>query len=510
MAYIGVSPSNGVRRVHTYTATASQTTFSGAGAEGTSLSYKDSNFVDVYQNGVKLGDADYTATSGTSIVLGTGATASDLVVIVVFDVFSVADTVSKADGGTFDNAVTITTADNNAQLTLVSTDADASVGPQLDLFRNSASPADSDVFGRIRFLGENDASEQTAYATIFTKAVDVSDGTEDANIRIDSIVGGTNTQRLEFNATEAVFNEGSADIDFRVESNGNANMLFVDGENDRVGIGTATFGASSHKLEVDGGSGETRLRISSTGTDLREAGIILANSSKSNDNDGIVIAHGGASTTFDDLGGNELLRLSQSSNKMSFKLGANNEGFISNTNNNQTDVLMLLRDTSGSGGTAVRFRTGTSQVGTITINTNSTAYNTSSDYRLKENVDYTFDATTRLKQLKPARFNFISDDTNTLVDGFLAHEVSHDADGNPLVPEAIYGSKDAVEVWKANEELPDGVSVGDNKLDGDGNTIPDYQGIDQSKLVPLLTKALQEQQATIEALTARITALEEA
>ena len=107
MAYIGVSPSNGVRRVHTYTATASQTTFSGAGAEGTSLSYKDSNFVAVYQNGVKLGDADYTATSGTSIVLGTGASASDLVVIVVFDVFSVADTVSKADGGTFDGNVTM-------------------------------------------------------------------------------------------------------------------------------------------------------------------------------------------------------------------------------------------------------------------------------------------------------------------------------------------------------------------------------------------------------------------
>ena len=136
MAYIGVSPSNGVRRVHTYTATASQTTFSGAGAEGTSLSYKDSNFVDVYQNGVKLGDADYTATSGTSIVLGTGASASDLVVIVVFDVFSVADTVSKADGGTFDGNVTMagtltgttatfSTADNNPQLILKSTDADA-------------------------------------------------------------------------------------------------------------------------------------------------------------------------------------------------------------------------------------------------------------------------------------------------------------------------------------------------------------------------------------------------
>ena len=107
MAYIGVSPSNGVRRVHTYTATASQTTFSGAGAEGTSLSYKDSNFVDVYQNGIKLGDADYTSTSGTSIVLAQGASVDDLVVVVVFDVFSVADTVSKADGGTFDGGVTV-------------------------------------------------------------------------------------------------------------------------------------------------------------------------------------------------------------------------------------------------------------------------------------------------------------------------------------------------------------------------------------------------------------------
>ena len=53
MAYIGVSPSNGVRQKHTYTATANQTSFSGAGAEGISLSYLDSNYVDVYQNGVK-------------------------------------------------------------------------------------------------------------------------------------------------------------------------------------------------------------------------------------------------------------------------------------------------------------------------------------------------------------------------------------------------------------------------------------------------------------------------
>ena len=106
MPYIGVSPQFGVRKKHTYTATAGQTSFSGAGSEGVTLSYKDSNYVDVYQNGVKLGDADYTSTSGTAIVLATGATANDLVEIIVFDAFSAADTVSKADGGTFDGAVT--------------------------------------------------------------------------------------------------------------------------------------------------------------------------------------------------------------------------------------------------------------------------------------------------------------------------------------------------------------------------------------------------------------------
>jgi hypothetical protein len=120
------------------------------------------------------------------------------------------------------------------------------------------------------------------------------------------------------------------------------------------------------------------------------------------------------------------------------------------------------------------YTTADGKVGEInTTGGTTTNYVTSSDYRLKENVDYTWDATTRLKQLKPARFNWISDETNTLVEGFLAHEVSD------IVPEAISGKKDAV--------------------DGQGN--PEYQGIDHSKLVPLLTKAIQE-------LEARITALE--
>ena len=158
----------------------------------------------------------------------------------------------------------------------------------------------------------------------------------------------------------------------------------------------------------------------------------------------------------------------------------------------------------------ITFYQGSTPQGRIETSSGSTSYVTSSDYRLKENIVPVTDGIERLLQLKPNRFNFIAHPSKT-VDGFLAHEVQD------IVPEAISGEKDAVEVWQEGEELPDGVSIGDNKLDEDGNTIPKYQGIDQSKLVPLLTAALQEAIGKIEtletanaSLEARLTALENA
>jgi len=167
-----------------------------------------------------------------------------------------------------------------------------------------------------------------------------------------------------------------------------------------------------------------------------------------------------------------------------FPLSATNNGTVAIFNRNS------------STGTIVEFKQGTgTAVGTISVTGSATAYNTSSDYRLKENVDYTWDATTRLKQLKPARFNFIADDTNTLVDGFIAHEVSS------VVPEAVSGEKDAMTeevLYKEGDELPEGKSVGDVKTAAAINP----QGIDQSKLVPLLVKTIQELEARIAALEA--------
>ena len=99
--YIGTQPYSGIRARHTYTATAGQTSFSGAGAENVTLTYSDELYIDVYQNGVKLSPADYTATSGTTVVLAQGASVSDIVEVVKYDAFSVADTVSAKDGGGF-------------------------------------------------------------------------------------------------------------------------------------------------------------------------------------------------------------------------------------------------------------------------------------------------------------------------------------------------------------------------------------------------------------------------
>ena len=101
MAYIGTSPANGVRRIFDYTATAGQTSFSGSDNSSQTLNYADSTYIDVFQNGILLVPSDYTATTGTTVVLDTGATVSDSVQVVAYDIFSVADTVSAGSGGSF-------------------------------------------------------------------------------------------------------------------------------------------------------------------------------------------------------------------------------------------------------------------------------------------------------------------------------------------------------------------------------------------------------------------------
>jgi hypothetical protein len=136
---------------------------------------------------------------------------------------------------------------------------------------------------------------------------------------------------------------------------------------------------------------------------------------------------------------------------------------------------------SGTGFTYMSFKsaTGGTTYGSIYRAYSSITYATSSDYRLKENIVALTGASERLKQIPAKRFNFIEHPERT-VDGFIAHEVQE------IVPEAVVGDKDA--------------------LDEEGN--PVYQGVDQSKLVPLLVASLQEALAEIDNLKARVSALE--
>jgi len=217
---------------------------------------------------------------------------------------------------------TITTADNNPQLTLESTDADANFGPVLKMHRNSSSPADSDFLGEIQFQGENDAGEAITYAQMFGRTVDVSDSTEDGRIATKIMIAGTAQNVLDIKSNEIVINDDSVDLDFRVEGNGNANALFVQGSDDFIGIGT--------------GTPKKKIHIQDTTSD----GIILLDRNGTTTDHQICFAHNYQSGS--QSGGNYFgIGVDGSENKLVFAFDANSQASLS------ADAKMVL-DSSGN------------------------------------------------------------------------------------------------------------------------------------------------------------------
>ena len=283
--------------------------------------------------------------------------------------------------------------------------------------------------------------------------------------------------------------------------------ITIDDTNDRVGIGTSS---PSQPLSVYGtdGSNNTALFTRSGGTTMyayidtgSNAGFFTGSNASgsgfytnSSDNSVRVMTASSERMRIDSSGNVLVGTNSQVSGETIsiLKSGANSAAILSKPSSNTAYYAYVIRNYSNA------------TVGSIYTNGSTTAFNTSSDYRLKENVVDMTGAIDRVKALQPKRFNFIADEDDTTVDGFLAHEVSD------VIPEAISGEKDATK----EEEYEVTPAI----LDDDGNvvteavmgtrTVPDYQGIDQSKLVPLLTGALQEAIAKIEALETRIETLE--
>ena len=435
-------------------------------------------------------------------------------------------------------ASTITTADNTTQLTLTSTDADANVGPALDLYRNSGSPADSDRVGIVRFQGENDAGQTVNYAVIETLMTDVTDGTEDAQFDLRTIVAGSEKSRMSMVAAETVINQGSADLDFRVESDGNANMLFVNGGNNCVGIGNPTYDAN-YQLHVLGSDAVPNVNLLLQSDDAANATsqITMYARNVSAGNKVTNIVNSAGSLIFGTNDGTEKMRLSTGGY---LGIGVNPTYPLHVRKDAPSDWAAKIENSSPTNpyGSIVRFSSAApdnhirhfflcsdsaatrliiQSDGDVQNHDNS--YGAISDERVKQDIT---DASSQWDDIKALRVrNYkMKDDVRAYGDdakfklGLISQEAElvspHIIAESAAQKNDIESSSDFGSLYVEGDTIPEGSEVGDIK-----ERLATVKAIKYSILYMKAIKALQEAQTRIESLetlteslAARITALE--
>ncbi len=327
---------------------------------------------------------------------------------------------------------------------------------------------DDDILGIINFAGADG-----------TDAISVA---ADIRARIDGTPGSNDMPgRLVFSTTA----DGDASPTTRMTINS---------------TGHALFGTTTDSVYDDNSGNGVVIRGAHGAVDIKRSNDLPLNINRVGGDGGFIrMLRDG--TTKADIGIKSNNFVLDVNNSERLRVKSNGKILINRTNEDGTGVIHIA--VNSGGGISVRTAVQSSQtmldfgnqngvVGSIKTSGSSTSFNTSSDYRLKENAVAISDGITRLKTLKPYKFNFKADATTT-VDGFFAHEVT-------AVPEAISGTKDETEdiLYTEDDTIPSGKKIGDVK-----EVQPVYQGIDQSKLVPLLVAALQEAIGRIEALEAK-------
>ena len=438
MAYIGQSLTEGTRRAYNYTATASQTTFNAVYTVGA---------VDVYQNGVLLTPDDYTASTGTTIVLDTAAALDDEITIICHNTFSVADTVSSSQGGTFNNDITVSgdlTVDTNT-LYVDSTNNRVGVGttsPQLPL----------DVVGQIR---ATDGSCQVRMIPI-----DASNAAVVGTYSNDALVLNTNsTERLRINSSGLVgINKSAPSTKLHVFYDGN--------QDDNQGIIQA---------ETNGTGGASFIARSPYGTTQLFAwanhGIRIGSRS---------VANGGLGHLHFTTGNDTVSAVLDSSSTFTVGSGLGVGGGTGNA---------AVRIYGTSGGDIVQFFQNRNNSTPYWYFNTSGGYGVYSDKRLKENVtDLPQEAAVNLiRNIKPVEFTWKEEfgKPDTPVTGFLAQDVLSNA--------TTVGQKNILTNWETYDEAdPDSP----------------HMGLSDHRMLPSMVGTIQYLLAKVEALEARIETLE--
>ena len=594
MPYIGASSDNAVRRRFTFLASASATSISGADANGQVLAFQDGAFVDVYLNGVKLKTGeDYDTATANTINNLSALNLNDEVEIIVYELFNVADTVSKSDGGTFNSGITVTGnvestndfkvktdgsaigfgADNEIELTHIHdtglrlTDSGGTPTLQLHDANESVASDGSKVIitsgGTAFSLPTSDGSSGQfiktngsgvlSFDTVSSAADDITVGdsavtisTTSGNITIDAtandsdvIIKGTDSTADITMATFDGSDAGTLILNHDLELGTDASVVKFGADNEitlthahNLGLNfkntlstdntTLTFEFATGETDIDDGEVMVRMNfvapdeasgsianynyaaiqtvadanfsssvnstrfqihtIANTGAG-QGAGDVITSSSLEVDGDGrVYCGYAARYYQLDNPNITSLPSYMQAAGNFihSSKYGPeginilNNLGPNSNTNDATYHAVRFFRQSADNGGNIT-------EVGNIDVPNYSgnVAYNTTSDYRLKENIVNITDGITRVKQLLPRRFNW-KVDSNLTQDGFIAHEAQ------AVVPESVTGTKDAV--------------------DSNGQVIA--QGMDAGKLIPILTAALKEAITKIETLETKVATLE--